>query len=129
MELTAAQFFSTAIAVAYYHQSRDPSYGRSQAPSSAFYRMNPYGQSDPPFQPPPTYGQPYAPYGADGGPPVYAQGDAKLPPQEKNGDGYDMEPGTGDLANRYQENSSEVTLRAADDDDDRDTGRRGEGRV
>jgi hypothetical protein len=93
--------------------------------------MDPYGQSDPPFQPPPTYGQPYAPYGGGDahGPPMYgAYGDAKTAPPEKDGgEGYDVGEGRGDLGARHHEDLSEVTLRGADDD--RDTGREREARV
>ena len=100
---------------------------RTQAPSDA-YRLNAYGQQDPPFQVPQ-----YAPP-----PPQYAGGDSKYASDDKTDrDAVDYDLGevpyrggqqaaTSNPFGEHHDNLSEVTLRGRDSVDDH---RRGEVRV
>ena len=96
---------------------------RTQAPSDA-YRLNAYGQADPPFQVP-QYAPPSYPVGSDS---KYASDD-KSDHHDAVDRGYDLGETPGRAAQNPfgdHDNLSEVTLRGRDSVDEH---RRGEARV
>jgi len=104
---------SLSVSSAFYHQAKNPQSNR--IPPSSAYRMNPYGNQDPPFQPPGFAPPSMPPPDYKNDPPLYSGDYSGNLAEKGQTQAYEHEQG---YDTRQQSNESEMTLKGVDLHDD-----------